>query len=179
MLFRKISLIVLVAGLLAPVARADEPASKPTSTSAQTPVSAAQSKPASDAKKSNQPTSKSASAKNLEAQKLKQVVVTATKIEQPVAEVGTTVTVVDDSQIEAQKIGRVENVLREVPGVTVTQSGSPGSVTDVSIRGANSSQTLVLVDGVEVNAGATGGFDISNLTTDNLDRLEVLRGAGE
>ena len=178
MLFRRISLIVLVAGLLAPVARADEPASKPTTTSAQTPSSAAQSKPASDVKKSNQPTSKSASAKNLEAQKLKQVVVTATKIEQPIAEVGTTVTVVDDSQIEAQKIGRVENVLRQVPGVTVTQSGSPGSVTDVSIRGANSSQTLVLVDGVEVNAGATGGFDISNLTTDNLDRLEVLRGAG-
>jgi hypothetical protein len=80
MLFRKISSIVLVVGLLAPVARADEPASKPTSTSAQTPSSAAQSKPASDAKKSNQPTSKSTSAKNLEAQKLKQVVVTATKI---------------------------------------------------------------------------------------------------
>ena len=60
----------------------------------------------------------------------------------------------------------------------VTQSGSPGSVTDVSIRGATPSQTLVLVDGVEVNAGATGSFDFANLTTDNLDRVEVLRGAG-
>ena len=69
-------------------------------------------------------------------------------------------------------------MLREVPGVQVTQSGSPGSVTDVSIRGATPSQTLVLVDGVEVNAGATGSFDLANLTTDNLDRVEVLRGAG-
>jgi len=56
-------------------------------------------------------------------------------------------------QIEEQKIQRVADVLREVPGVQVTQSGSPGSVTDVSIRGASPAQTLVLVDGVEVNTG--------------------------
>ena len=111
-------------------------------------------------------------------QKLNPVVVTATKIEQPIADIGTTITVVEDQQIQAQKIDRVANVLREVPGVQVTQSGSPGSVTDVSIRGATPSQTLVLVDGVEVNAGATGSFDLGNLTTGNLDRLEVLRGAG-
>ncbi|MGH7924760.1 MAG: TonB-dependent receptor plug domain-containing protein, partial [Candidatus Binatus sp.] len=84
----------------------------------------------------------------------------------------------EDPQIQEQKIDRVANVLREVPGVQVTQSGSPGSETDVSIRGATASQTLVLVDGVEVNAGATGSFDLANLTTDNLDRIEVLRGAG-
>ena len=58
------------------------------------------------------------------------------------------------------------------------QSGSPGHGHRVSIRGATASQTLILIDGVEVNTGATGGFDISNLTTDNLDRVEVLRGAG-
>ena len=46
------------------------------------------------------------------------------------------------------------------------------------IRGASPAQTLIMIDGVEVNTGATGGFDISNLTTDNLDRVEVLRGAG-
>jgi len=119
-----------------------------------------------------------AAPKKQEAQKLNPVVVTATKIEQPISEIGTTITVVDDAQIEAQKIDRVGDVLREVPGVQVTQTGSPGAETDVSIRGASASQTLVLVDGVEVNAGATGSFDFANLTTDNLDRLEVLRGAG-
>ncbi len=116
--------------------------------------------------------------KKQEVQKLTPVVVTATKIEQPLDEIGTTVTLVDNSQVEAQKIDRVETVLRQVPGVQVTQSGSPGSVTDVSIRGASAAQTLILVDGVEVNAGATGSFDMANLTTDNLDRIEVLRGAG-
>jgi vitamin B12 transporter len=120
----------------------------------------------------------SAAPKKQEAQKLNPVVVTATRIEQPISEIGTTITVVEDSQIEAQKIDRVGDVLREVPGVQVTQTGSPGAQTDVSIRGASASQTLVLVDGVEVNAGATGAFDFANLTTDNLDRLEVLRGAG-
>lgn len=113
-----------------------------------------------------------------EAQKLNPVVVTATRIEQPIADIGTTITVVEDPQIQEQKIQRVQEVLRQVPGVQVTQSGSPGSVTDVSIRGATPSQTLVLVDGVEVNAGATGSFDLSHLTTDNLDRVEILRGAG-
>ncbi|HEY6394018.1 MAG TPA: TonB-dependent receptor, partial [Candidatus Binataceae bacterium] len=110
--------------------------------------------------------------------KLKPVVVTATRIAEPIAEVGTTVTVVEDQQVEEQKIQDVATVLRQVPGVQVTQTGSPGAEADVSIRGASASQTLILLDGVEVNDGATGSFDISSLTTDNLDRIEVLRGAG-
>jgi len=111
-------------------------------------------------------------------QKLPPVVVTATRIEQPISEIGTTVSVVDQSQIQSQQIQSIDNVLREVPGVTVTEGGSPGTVSEVLIRGADPAQTLIMVDGVEVNTGATGGFDISNLTTDNLDRVEVLRGAG-
>ncbi len=124
------------------------------------------------------PAAKKTAARKQEAQKLKAIVVTATRIPEPIADIGTTISVVEDSQIEAQKIERVENVLRQVPGLQVTQSGSPGSVTDVSIRGASPSSTLVLIDGVEVNAGATGSFDFANLTTDNLERIEVLRGAG-
>ncbi len=69
-------------------------------------------------------------------------------------------------------------MLEQVPGTVVFQSGSPGTQSDVSIRGASASQTLVLIDGVEVNTGATGAFDFANLTTDNLNRVEVLRGAG-
>jgi vitamin B12 transporter len=111
-------------------------------------------------------------------QQLSPIVVTATRIAQPLADIGTTLTVVDDQQINAQKIDHVENALRQVPGVIVTQSGSPGTEADVSIRGATAAQTLILIDGVEVNTSATGGFDMSNLPTDNVDRIEVLRGAG-
>lgn len=111
-------------------------------------------------------------------QKLPPVVVTATRIEQPVSEVGTTTTVVESDQIESQKIQAVSDVLRQVPGVSVTQSGSPGTLTDVSIRGSTPSQTLIMVDGVELNSGNTGAFNIANLTTEGLDRVEVVRGAG-
>src|SRR5579863_3819956 len=107
----------------------------------------------------------SPSASNVQSQKLPPVVVTATRIEQPVTEIGTTVTVIDKSQIESQQIQSVDNVLRQVPGVTVTQGGSPGTVAEILIRGASPSQTSTMIDGVEVNTGATGGFDISNLTT--------------
>ncbi len=112
------------------------------------------------------------------ARKLSPIVVTATRMDEPLAEVGTTVTVVEDKQIESQKIRQVGTVLQQVPGVAVAQTGSPGTVTNVSIRGASSSQTLILIDGVATNAGATGAFDIANLTTDDLDRIEVVRGAG-
>ncbi len=159
---------ILTTALLAPIARAQTPTAA--SSPAQTQTNSRSAK-----NKASQPAT---APKKEEAQKLNPVVVTATRIPQPIGEIGTTITVVEDPQIQAQKIQRVEDVLRQVPGVQVTQSGSPGSVTDVSIRGATPSQTLVLIDGVEVNAGATGSFDMANLTTDNLDRVEILRGAG-
>ena len=110
--------------------------------------------------------------------KLKTIVVTASRVDQPINTVGTTITVVPDEQMETQKIQDVGTALQEVPGVNITQSGSPGTETDVSIRGASASQSLILIDGVEVNSGTTGAFNIANLTTDNLNRIEVLRGAG-
>lgn len=144
-----------------------------------TPAPSAAPSPTNTAKPpANQTAGASAQPKKKEAQKLPPVVVTATRIEQPISEIGTTVTVVNDDQIEAQKMQSVENVLRQVPGVVVTQSGSPGTISDVSIRGSTPSQTLIMVDGVELNTGSTGEFDISNLTTNDLDRVEVVRGAG-
>jgi len=110
--------------------------------------------------------------------KLKTIVVTASRVDQPINQVGTTITVIPDEQMETQKIQDVGTALQQVPGVNITQSGSPGTETDVSIRGASASQSLILVDGVEVNSGTTGAFNIANLTTDNLNRIEVLRGAG-
>ena len=168
MFFQRFILIVAAISLSAHIAHAQTPSaiSSPAQTRSST----------SKAKTKSAPSAKPSSAE--QAHKLNPVVVTATRIEEPIANIGTTITVVEAPQIQEQKIQRVESVLREVPGVQVTQSGSPGSVTDVSIRGAPSSQTLVLVDGVEVNAGATGSFDLANLTTENLDRIEVLRGAG-
>jgi vitamin B12 transporter len=105
-------------------------------------------------------------------------VVTATRMEQPLDTVGTTVSVVGSHQIQEQQIHASGDVLRQVPGVEVNQSGSAGNQTDVSIRGSTAAETLILIDGVDVNSGATGGFDLAGVTSDDLDRIEVVRGAG-
>src|SRR5271155_209216 len=109
---------------------------------------------------------------------LPDVSITATRISQPVSQIGTTVTVINSQQIQDQKIQQTSDALRQVPGVQVTQSGGPGTETDVSIRGSSPSQVLTLLDGVEVNTGGSGEYDFANLTTDNASRIEVIRGAG-
>jgi vitamin B12 transporter len=126
-------------------------------------------------KKNSQQAKKASRAKPV---RLPELVVTATRIAQPVSQVGTTVTIISDQQIQDQKIQQTSDALREVPGVQVVQGGGPGTTTDVFIRGSSTSEVLTLLDGVEVNAGGTGSFDFANLTTDNTNRIEVIRGAG-
>lgn len=109
---------------------------------------------------------------------LKPVVVTATRMETPLQETAASVTVVGAEEIQQQQAETVADVLRNVPGVDIVQNGSRGTTSSVFIRGAESDQTLVLLDGVEVNSVTLGSFDFSNLTTENLDRIEVLRGGG-
>ncbi len=94
----------------------------------------------------------------------------------PIEKVGSSVSVVTRADIERQQIRNAAEALRSLPGVSVSQSGTPGSVTVVRIRGAESRHTLVLIDGVEVNSGTDGFFDFSNLTADDIERIEVLRG---
>jgi vitamin B12 transporter len=107
-----------------------------------------------------------------------ELVVTATKVETPAKEVGSSITVVTHQQMEEQQQTYVLDVLRSVPSLDVVQNGGMGQPTSVFIRGAQSEQTLVLVDGIEMNDPTTTGrsFDFSNLTTDNIERIEILRG---
>jgi vitamin B12 transporter len=106
------------------------------------------------------------------------VVVTATRTEQPIEQATTSISVINRDEIESRDAPAVIDVLRDVPGVDVSQSGSPGTNASVFIRGANADQTLVLIDGTEVNSPTLGDFDFGILNTDNVDRVEVLRGAG-
>ncbi len=110
--------------------------------------------------------------------KLSEVVVTATRIRQPLSEIGTSVSVMPGSQLQDQKLGLVAPAMQQLPGVEVNQAGSPGTQTDVTIRGSTAAQTLVLIDGVDVNTVSTGGFDFSTIATDNVERVEVVRGSG-
>jgi vitamin B12 transporter len=94
----------------------------------------------------------------------------------PAEQVGSSVTVVTAAELQARQVRHAADALRSLPGVTVTRSGTPGSLTSVSIRGAKTNQTLVLIDGVDASDTANGGFDLANLLTDDIERIEVLRG---
>ena len=111
-------------------------------------------------------------------QTLPPVVVTATRVETPQEQVTTSLSVITSDDIRAQQAVTVEEVLRHVPGLDVVQSGSRGTTTSVFIRGAESDQVLVLIDGMEANSTTTGAFDFAHLTTESIERIEVLRGAG-
>jgi vitamin B12 transporter len=104
------------------------------------------------------------------------VVVTATASPEEIDEVGSAVTVVTREEIERNGWRTVQDVLRSVPGADVARSGGPGAQTSVFLRGANSTHTLVLVDGVRVNSPFFPGYDFSLLSTENVERIEIVRG---
>ena len=108
---------------------------------------------------------------------LEPIVVSATRTALPLDQVGSALTVITRDEMEQRQIRFVADALRTVPGLSVTRAGGIGSQTLVRIRGADEDQTLVLIDGVEVNdPSSVSGFDFANLLTDDVERIEVLRG---
>jgi vitamin B12 transporter len=96
---------------------------------------------------------------------------------QPIGHQGSSVTVVTGEDLQRRQIRNAADALRSLPGVSVSRQGNPQNLTVVRLRGAESNHTLVLIDGVEVNSGNSDGFfDFSNLTTEDIERIEVLRG---
>ncbi|MEA2766101.1 MAG: vitamin transporter, partial [Gemmatimonadaceae bacterium] len=103
------------------------------------------------------------------------VVVSASKIPRPASTLTQPVTVLLGEDLRARGVTRVSDALREVPGAMLVQNGSYGAVTSLFLRGGESRYTKVLIDGVPVNSSG-GFFDFSHLTTDNIDRIEIVRG---
>jgi outer membrane cobalamin receptor len=104
------------------------------------------------------------------------VIVTATRDAVPGSQVGATTTVIDSAEIARRGVALVSELLRDVPGLTVVQSGGPGGVTSVFARAGESNYNKVLLDGIPLNEPG-GTFNFSTLTTGNLDRIEIVRGA--
>jgi len=105
------------------------------------------------------------------------VVVSATKTPIPAKQVTSAVEVITGEELEQKKIKTVIDGLRLAQGVFATSSGGPGTEATVKMRGAFARHTLVLIDGVIVNSPTTGSYDFTNLTVENIDRIEILRGA--
>jgi vitamin B12 transporter len=108
---------------------------------------------------------------------LKPVVVTATRIPMPVDFVASPVTVLRGSDLAAQGIRTVAEALRGVTGSHVVETGSFGGQTALFLRGGENDYVKVLVDGVPLNRPG-GGMDLAHLTTDNIERIEIVSGPG-
>jgi vitamin B12 transporter len=94
----------------------------------------------------------------------------------PLEKIGSAVTIITGEQLRAQQIRNAADALRSLPGVAVSRSGGAGNLTQVRIRGAEAPHTLVLIDGIEANTTADGEFDFSNLSAEDLERIEIIRG---
>jgi vitamin B12 transporter len=108
---------------------------------------------------------------------VKDVVISATKTPLPISQVTSAVEVISGEELERKKIKTVVDALRLAQGVAAFSSGGPGANATVRLRGAQSNHTLVILDGTIMNSPTTGEFDFANLTADNIERIEILRGA--
>jgi outer membrane cobalamin receptor len=104
------------------------------------------------------------------------VVVSATRTEAPLGQVGASATVFTADDLERKQMPLVADLLRQTTGATVIRNGGPGAVTSLFVRGGESDYNKVMLDGVPLNEPG-GTFYFNNLTTENLDRVEVVRGA--
>jgi vitamin B12 transporter len=113
-----------------------------------------------------------------EADELQIIVITATRIPTPLLQVASSITVVTAADIEARQERTFADVLKDIPGLNVVQTGGPGGETSVFMRGTNSNHTKVFIDGIDVSdpSNATGAFDFGQLLTQDIERVEVLRG---
>ncbi len=106
------------------------------------------------------------------------VVVTATRVPTPEAQIASSITVITAADIAARQDQTLPDALQDVPGLNVVQTGGPGEQTSVFMRGTDSNHVKVLVDGIDVGdpSSPVGAFDFGQFLTPDIDRIEVLRG---
>ena len=116
---------------------------------------------------------------NLFANEVDEIIVKGARIETPASNFGSSIFILNSEDIRLRGIRSAIDAISSSPGVTTKKNGSFGGVGSVRIRGASSSQTLVLVDGVPVNDASSpgGGYNFEYLDTSNIERIEVLRGS--
>jgi outer membrane receptor protein involved in Fe transport len=103
-------------------------------------------------------------------------IVTATRTEAPTSQAGASATVFTAEDLERRQTPLVADLLMSTPGSMVVRNGGPGALTSLFVRGGESDYNKVLLDGVPLNEPG-GTFYFTNLTTENLERIEIVRGA--
>lgn len=101
-------------------------------------------------------------------------VVTATRTSQNSSIAATSV--FDRSDIERLQATSVDQLLRRVPGISISNNGGPGKTTSLSIRGSSDKHVLVMIDGVRIGSATSGVSALQNLPVEQIERIEVVRG---
>jgi vitamin B12 transporter len=104
-----------------------------------------------------------------------EVVITATRTETPLQELGVSASVITSKTIEERQAVDIQELLNSEAGLNIVRTGARGAQSSLFTRGGESDYTLVLIDGVRVNNGG-GDFDWSNVDTTNVERIEIIRG---
>ncbi|NVK54478.1 MAG: TonB-dependent receptor [Alteromonadaceae bacterium] len=106
------------------------------------------------------------------------ITVTGSRLPVNLSDLAASVTVLNEADIQASGATQLTDLLRGMPGISVSQSGSPGSLAELRLRGSETNHLLVLIDGVIVNDLSQGGLvDFAHLTSANIAKIELLRGA--
>ena len=118
-------------------------------------------------------TSPSYSAENIE---LDDVVVTASRVAQTRESVIADVTVIDQEEIERAGQSTFVELLQTQPGIEISSSGGAGTTSSIFLRGTNSNQVVVLIDGLRVGSATAGTTTFENIPLAQIDKIEILRG---
>jgi vitamin B12 transporter len=107
-----------------------------------------------------------------------QIVITAGRADDKLSDVPVSMTIIDAKMLRQRQVVVVSDILSRTAGVTVTRNGGVGGSTQVRIRGAETDQTAVLIDGVKLNdpSSTGGGYNFATLLAGDVSRIEVLRG---
>jgi vitamin B12 transporter len=104
------------------------------------------------------------------------LVVTATRTEQSLLDLLADVTWIGPEEIARSGVDSLAQLLQRQPGAEIVSNGGPASTSGVFLRGANSDQTLVLVDGMRVGSSTTGTAALEAIPLSQIDHIEILRG---
>lgn len=107
---------------------------------------------------------------------MEEIIVTASKINEEIEETTSTVIVIKSDDIEKMNVQFIPDILRKIPELNLTQSGSTGTLATVILRGGDSTHTIVMIDGIKVNSTLTGSFDFSGININDIDRIEIVKG---
>lgn len=103
--------------------------------------------------------------------------VTASAIDIPASQQGTSVSIITSQEIRQRNEGHAVDLMRELPGMVFSQNGATGSVADLFVRGGASQYNLVELNGIPINSFYYGGlFDFSRIPSDFISEIDVARG---